>query len=744
MAEPFNFKPSGDVEADIAAVASDERLSPQQRALVIEDMKGRASGGDGIFTADPIQVRKLRAPDGSIINVRGPAGASEEEWAQAAQAASAEWSANKASTKPTQAQEPKFNPFPNRIAQLPTELLAGGIRGAGSFGASALRGAGMMGLPFGDTAEENKERRKAMDAALTELTGIPNLDDLLGYRIAQFVPETLAMNQAVRSAAPVVGGALSKIAPNFAPKLAEAVANFGFRAPGAAAPVGLGAKTADLATRTAGGALAGIVGASVVDPAHVVPGGLIGGALPGVLGAARGAGAAAKRLGWDTWHPGAQAANSGRTLGEAVGDDLPNVLNNLRHRGPELVPGAPMSGVAAAGNPELALINRTLQTVSPRHAAALQRDAWANNAAYNDAIAQLAGNPGRIAVLKAERDAATDPMRETVLEAAGRVPPKYVLEALKRKVESPESGQSLHELTMKHFIKRINDRMKYSKDGMMSATELYAIRKDINDIIDGKLTVDSSGVLKSGDGVKKLSAGALTDVKSIIDDTIDAASKARINANERVGTVADGVTTQRATPTWRGYLDEYSKRMRELDAYETMGDVYRRIKGVDMGHAATQTERDVADAMLSRAKLARILENEGPDLAKKLTPDQLQVLRNVLGDMQGRNASIMAGNSVGSNTAQKLHSAAELEMDLVRQLAKNGSLVGAGLNAVRDVARGRVQGKMSDALRDPDELLRQLEAFKRSRQAAISPRSPSNWPRLAARPLPILPSRSDQ
>ena len=662
-----------------------------------------------------------------VFTPAGPANA------QAAQAASAEWEASKASTGP-KPQAPR-----NRLL----ETVAGLGRGAGSVGASVIRGAGMLGLPFGDTAEENQERRKAMDAALSELTGLPELEDSWFYKGAQFAPELAAMNPAVRGAATAIG-ALSKIAPNFAPKLAEAMINFGFRTPGATAPVGLGAKTADLATRTAGGALAGIVGASVVDPAHVVPGGLIGGAIPGVLGAARGAGTAVKRLGWDTWHPGAQAANSGRTLGEAVGDDLPNVLNNLRHRGPELVPGAPMSGVAAAGSPELAGINRTLQTVSPKHAAALQRDAWANNAAYNDAIAQLAGNPGRIAVLKAERDAATDPMRETVLEAAGRVPPKYVLEALKRKVESPESGQSLHELTMKHFIKRINDRMKYSKDGMMSATELYAIRKDINDIIDGKLTVDSSGVLKSGDGVKKLSAGALTDVKSIIDDTIDAASRIRINANERVGAVADGVTTQRATPTWRGYLDEYSKRMRELDAYETMGDVYRRIKGVDMGHAATQTERDVADAMLSRAKLARILENEGPDLAKKLTPDQLQVLRNVVGDMQGRNASIMAGNSVGSNTAQKLHSAAELEMDLVRQLAKNGSLVGAGLNAVRDVARGQVQGKMSDALRDPDELLRQLEAFKRSRQAAISPRSPSNWPRLAARPLPILPSRSDQ
>jgi hypothetical protein len=459
-----------------------------------------------------------------------------------------------------------------------------------------------------------------------------------------------------------------------------------------------------------------------------------------VLGAARGAGTAVKRVGWDTWHPGAQAANSGRTLGEAVGNDLPNVLNNLRHRGPELVPGAPMSGVAAAGSPELAGINRTLQTVSPKHAAALQRDAWANNAAYNDAIAQLAGNPGRIAVLKAERDAATDPMRDTILQAAGRIDPKPVLSALQRKMESPSGGQALYESTMNHFLGRLNERMGRSKDGLIPAEELYAIRKDINDMLQGKLTPSGA----AGDAVKKHSSSALDDVKNTIDDVIDAASKARINANERVGTVADGVTAQRATPTWRGYLDEYSKRMRELDAYETMGDVYRRIKGVEMGHAATQTERDVADAMLSRAKLARILENEGPDLAKKLTPDQLQVLRNVVGDMQGRNASIMAGNSVGSNTAQKLHSAAELEMDLVRQLAKNGSLVGAGLNAVRDVARGRVQGKMSDALRDPDELLRQLEAFKRSRQAAISPRSPSNWPRLAARPLPILPSRSDQ
>lgn len=729
MAEPFNFKPSGDVEADIAAVAGDERLSPQQRALVIEDMKGRASGGDGIFTADPIQVRKLRAPDGSIINVRGPAGGSEEEWAQAAQAASAEWSANKASAGP-KPQAPR-----NRLL----ETVAGLGRGAGSVGASVIRGAGVLGLPFGDTAEENQERRKAMDAALSELTGLPELEDSWFYKGAQFAPELAAMNPAVRGAATAIG-ALSKIAPKAAPPLAEAVANFGFRAPGAAAPVGLGAKAADLATRTAGGALAGLVGASVVDPAHMGSGALIGGALPGVLGVARGAGTAAKRVGWDTWHPGAQAANSGRALGEAVGDDLPNVLNNLRHRGQELVPGAPMSGVAAAGNPELAGINRTLQTVSPKHAAALQRDAWANNAAYNDAIAQLAGNPGRIAVLKAERDAATDPMRDTILQAAGRIDPKPVLSALQRKMESPSGGQALYESTMNHFLGRLNARMGRSKDGLIPAEELYAIRKDINDMIQGKLTPSGA----TGDAVKKHSSAALDDVKNTIDDVIDAASKARINANERVGAVADGVTTQRATPTWRGYLDEYSKRMRELDAYETMGDVYRRIKGIEMGHAATQTERDVADAMLSRAKLARILENEGPDLAKKLTPDQLQVLRNVVGDMQGRNASIMAGNSVGSNTAQKLHSAAELEMDLVRQLAKNGSLVGAGLNAVRDVARGRVQGKMSDALRDPDELLRQLEAFKRSRQAAISPRSPSNWPRLAARPLPILPSRSDQ
>lgn len=740
MAEPFNFKPSGDVEADIAAVAGDERLPPQQRALVIEDMKARASGGDGIFTADPIQVRKLRAPDGSIINVRGPAGASEEEWAQAAQAASAEWSANKASTKPTQAQEPKFNPFPNRIAQLPTELLAGGIRGAGSFGASVLRGAGMLGLPFGDTAEENQERRKAMDAALTELTGIPNLDDLLGYRIAQFVPETLAMNQAVRSAAPVVGGALSKIAPNFAPKLAEAMTNFGFRAPGAAAPVGLGAKAADLATRTAGGALAGLVGASVVDPAHMGSGAFIAGALPGVLGAARGAGVAAKRLGWDTWHPGAQAANSGRALGEAVGDDLLNVINNLRNAPKEIIPGARVGGVEAAGSPELASANRTLQAVSPKHAAALQQDTWAANAAYNDAIEALSGNPGRIAVLKAERDAATDPMRETILQAAGRIDTKPVVEALQRKMESPSGGQALYESTMNHFLGRLNARIGRSKDGLIPAEELYAIRKDIGDMRMGKLSPSGA----TGDAVKKHSSSALRDVQEVIDDVIDAASKARINANERVGSVADGMTAQRATPTWRGYLDEYSKRMREIDSYETMADVYRRIKGVDMVHGATQAEKNIADHMLSRAKLANILKNEEADLAKKLTDTQMQTLRNVLGDMQARHASLTAGKAVGSNTAQNLHAAAEMEMDLIRQLARNGSWTARALDVARTAARGGQQGKMSDALRDPDELLRQLEAFKRSRQAAISPRSPSNWPRLAARPLPILPSRSDQ
>lgn len=742
MGAPFSFKMTGDLAADMDRLHAAEDIDPEDKQAILSNLQERVARNDPELNTAKTIHRQLRAPDGSVLMVSGPANGSEADWTHAAQVAAVQYArANKSAAATPAPEEPKFNAFPNRIAQLPAELAAGFVRGAGSYGATARR---LFGF---DSAEENKQVRRDMDAALTKLTGIPDLPEKWGYKGAQLSTE-------VAGTAPVVKGlsaainALGKAAPAAAPvinKVAEGTANFGFRTPGAVAPAGAIPKVVDALARGTGGALAGWATAGAIDPEDADTGAVLGAVAAPIIGLMTAGGRTAKKVLWDSWHPSAQAANAAKILGMQVGDDLPNVLNALRHRGDDIVPGAKMDAVSASGSPELAGLNRTLQSASPRYAADLQRDAWARNIAYNDALEAVSGNKGRIAVLKTERDAATDPMREQILAAAGRVDPKAVVGALERKISGPSAGDSLYESTMEHFLNRVQKRMGRSKDGLLPAEELYAIRKDIGNMRAGKLTPSGSPAV--GDGVKRHSSAALDDVQAVIDDVIDAAAKARINANERIGVVVDGVTTQKATPTWKGYLDEYSGRMKELESYEKMADVWRRIKGIETA-AGTGADAEIAAKMLSPAKLSRILENEADELNKVLRPDQLQILRNILGDAQARAQSLSAGRATGSNTSQNtqgVKALEDLELDLIRQLSSKGSRVATGLDALRDVARGRVRDKMSAAMRDPDEMLRALEAFKKAgRTPPPSLNAPGPLTRLTTRAAPPLLANRDQ
>lgn len=170
----------------------------------------------------------------------------------------------------------------SKLSQGAGDLLAGGLRGAGSIGATLLAPVDYAVRALNDGQPWNvggidilgQDRRQGMTDALGTLGA--NTDSI-AFKTGKLAGEIAG----TAGAGGVVGNAIARAAPAAAP-LAQAVATGGMRAGGAAGLLGMG-------TRIAGGALNGAATSAMVDPSTIAEGAAFGAALPPavkVMGAA--------------------------------------------------------------------------------------------------------------------------------------------------------------------------------------------------------------------------------------------------------------------------------------------------------------------------------------------------------------------------------------------------------------------------------------------------------------------------
>lgn len=254
---------------------------------------------------------RITAPDGSVYNVTGPDGSTQEQalaqvQAQHAPAAHVSSPAMMAKIDGDQiSQAAKTGPsMLGELGQQVGNLMAGGVRGAGSIGATIMypvdkaqdmiqgdRGRNLASLVTGkELPSRNEERRAEMDNALISLGADTNSP---AYRVGKVGAE-IAGTAGVGGALANVAGRVPMIA-EAAPNLLQAIRTGGMSANGAAAQAPLVAQGAgNILTRVAGGAINGGASAGLVDPSQAVAGSAAGGALPLVV---KGAGAVGNAIG---------------------------------------------------------------------------------------------------------------------------------------------------------------------------------------------------------------------------------------------------------------------------------------------------------------------------------------------------------------------------------------------------------------------------------------------------------------
>jgi hypothetical protein len=423
---------------------------------------------------------------------------------------------------------------------------------------------------------------------------------------------------------------------------------------------------------------------------------VLGGALPAIGGLAGYAGNAAGSLVRPFFKSGQE-----KIAGNVLRDFAENPLaarTQLANSG-EIVAGSMPTTAMSAGDNGIAALSRAMQNADPRFAAELATRQTAQNQARTTAIENIAGNTGKIDIAKSARDAATDPMRESVLMAAGRVPTESILGKLENLIANPNNAGKLSQQALNEYKASI---AKASQDGTIDARALYEIRKDINTTLQGKLQGDAGNL--------RYASTQLKNVKGLIDDAIDMASKKvqgtgtevmPYGANISTGTIPNPVGSQAPRASWSDYLKRYTNESIPIGQMEKLDTILKQ--------AQTGTVDAQGGLILSGAKLNNILKNEGDALRQSLSPEQLDVLRRVSADLNAGQIANNTGRAVGSNTLQNMAQNQILTSALGKTIGGSSpatATIGRLLQLPYGTANKQIQERLGNALLDPKEAAR--------------------------------------
>jgi hypothetical protein len=529
--------------------------------------------------------------------------------------------------------------------------VAGGVRGAGSIGATIL-------APFeGMTA--NRERRASMDAALTGMGADTESLPFQGGKLATEIGGTYALPGAV-------GGQVAKIAP----RLGAAITSGGFSTGQRVVP-GVVNKLADLAVRGAGGAIGGGMMAGAINPDDAALGAAVGGVIPvgakvaGEVGNA--IGSAVSRRSADK-----RAVNK---LAEVLGERGSNqAIADIQTHLPKGAEDIPLSAAAITRNPELAALEQGSRL---RNSPAwYDFDVRQGKAAYAN-VTKATKEADEIGKRAGDRAANWQKTWEAASEAQKpRVWQKRMTQFgadLETALRSPDASNP----NVRQVLEAINAEMdRVGPDFSMG--HLQQLRANLN----GKVQPMSTDAFKSAPRDNP----AIISIKKEMDDILNATTGGK----------------------WQKVIEGYTKDSEKLHASKAAQKVRNAYVDTDTGRIVspvigTDTPRVTAANLSSAMNAARM-----PDKSLALSGEANQRLEATIEALRRQSMvqelkrSALAGG--GSDTVPNALAAGA-------QAAGAPNMLMQILGAVRQMGTGKTDDAMARLLANPDELAQVLGQY---------------------------------
>lgn len=331
----------------------------------------------------------------------------------------------------------------------------------------------------------------------------------------------------------------------------------------------------------------------------------------------------------------------------------PQMAANRLQQAKEIVPGSYPTAAEASGDYGIATIQKYAKNVAPeKFAERLSQQ----NAARNILLENMAGNEAQVNAMKEARDATTAPLREFAFKDASPLTGKQsnqIMQNLDDVLASPAGARE--------SVKQAVQWVKKNLNGETNPQRLYEIRKDINDAMQGKYSGELSSL--------KLAKSELKDIKSFLDDAIDAAA-----------------------PGFKNYLEEYASQSKPITQMETMQDIGKRTQLA--GQDAT-TGYD----FISQPKWKNVVKANRNELKKVLTSTQLSNLDRITADLdRGASINSHAIRSMGSDT----FSNQSVGMAIGAALKKSGvPFLDKAFSWAHDLGQQKTQQLLVEAMLDP-------------------------------------------